>query len=126
MGSLESNRSILTQGLADQVIERWRVGDPRGEVFDIPEISESLEDGGSTVGSGLAGDGVRSILFDVSLLTVRGDNPSWHAATETVEVESVLLAILRSLSVGQVIGADGERGRDVVVETTGLVVRNEE
>lgn len=126
MGSLESNRSILTQSRADQVIERWRVGDTRGEVLDVPEISESLEDGGSTVGSGLARDGIRSVLLDVSLLTVRGDNPGRHAATQTVEVKSVFLTVLRSLSVGQVVRADGERGRDMVVEATGLVVGNEE
>lgn len=52
--------------------------------------------------------------------------PGGHAATKTVEVESVLAAVGGGLSVGLVVGTDSERGSDVVEETTGLIVGNEQ
>lgn len=58
--------------------------------------------------------------------SVRGDQESGHTATVTVVGESVVLAVDGGLGVGLVVRADSSGGRNVVEETTSLIVGQEE
>lgn len=105
----------------DQVVKGRGVRDTGREVLQIPQVTQSLEDGGSRVRGRLASGGVNTVVLDVTLGSVGRNEPSGHTATETVELESVAGAIGGLLGVGLVVGADGQGGSDVVVETTCLV-----
>lgn len=120
MGVGQSGGSSTSLG-TNQVVKGRRLGDTRSEVLQIPQVSEGLQDGGSTVRLGLAGNGVGTVVLDVALGSVGRDQPSGHTSTKTVEVESVALAVSGSLSVSLVVGADGKRGSDVVEESTRLI-----
>lgn len=111
---------------ADQVVEGWGVGDARGEVGNVIEVSKGLQDRRGAVRLRLTGSGVDAVVLKVSLGSEGGDEPGGHAATVAVEVQSVVLTIGRSFGVGQVVRADRQRGWNVVVETTGLIVGDEE
>lgn len=111
---------------ADEVVKGGRVLDTRAQILQVPQVTEGLEHGGSTVCGGLAGDGVSTVALNVTLGGVRREQPSGDTTTETVEAESVRAAIIRGLSVGLVIGANGQRGSDVVEESTGLVEGDKE
>lgn len=126
MGGDESGRSILTETGSNEVVKGRGVSDTRGQVLEIPEVGKGLEDGGGAVGLDLAGDGVNTLVLGVALGSVGGDEPGGETATKTVEVEGVLLAVVGLLSVGQVVGANSQRGSNVVEEATSLVKGDEQ
>lgn len=105
----------------NKVIKGRRVRDTRSGILKIPQVTQSLQNGSSTVRLRLASNGVDTVVLNVALGSVGRDQPGGHTATETVEVESVGLSVGGSLSVGLVVGANSKRGLDVVEETTGLV-----
>lgn len=111
---------------ADEVVKGGRVLDTRAEVLQVPQVTEGLEHGGSTVRGRFAGDGVSTVALNVTLGGVRREQPGGDTTTETVEAKSVGAAIMRGLGVGLVVGADGKRGSDVVEESTGLVEGDKE
>jgi hypothetical protein len=108
------------------VVERRRVGNTRCKVLQIPQKPKSLEHRGGTVGLNVAGGRVDSIVLNVAEGSVRGDQESGHTATVTVVGEGVVLAVGGSLRVGLVVGADSSGGRNVVEETTSLIVGQKE
>lgn len=80
---------VGTSAGSNQVVKGGRVRDTRAEVLDVPQIAESLQHRGGSVGSGLAGDGVGTVVLDVAGRSVGRHEPGGHTATETVEVQSV-------------------------------------
>lgn len=108
------------------MVERRRVGHTRSEVLQIPQETKSLEHGGGTVRLHLASSRVDTVVLNVTGLSVRGDQESGHTAAVTVVAESVILTVLGCLGVGLVVRADSSGGRDVVEETTSLVVGQKE
>lgn len=125
MGVLKSLGGSAGLG-ADEVVKGGRVLDTRAQILQVPQVTEGLEDGGSTVRGRLAGDGVSTVALNVTLGGVRREQPGGDTTTETVEAESVRAAIMRGLGVGLVIGANGKRGSDVVEESTSLVEGDKE
>jgi hypothetical protein len=104
------------------MVKSGGVADSRRHIFQIPQITQSLKNGGSAVGRRLASDGVNTIVLHMALRSVGRDEPSRHTATQTVKVESVGGTVGGGLGVGLVIRTNGQRGSDVVEETTRLVV----
>lgn len=100
--------------------------DTRAHILQVPQVTEGLEHGGSTIRGRLAGDGVSTVALNVTLGGVRREQPGGDTTTKTVEAESVRAAIIRGLGVGLVVGAHGKRGSDVVEESTGLVEGDKE
>lgn len=120
VGVSQGLRSIASLR-TNQVVKGRGVRNTRREVLQVPQVTQSLEDGGSRVRGRLAGGRVNTEVLDVTGRGVGGNEPSGHTATKTVEFQGVGAAILGLLGVGLVIGADGQGGSDVVVESTGLV-----
>lgn len=125
MGVSQSRRRIAHLR-TDQMVESRRVRDTGRKVLQIPEVSKGLENGGSTVRGSLAGGRVNTVVLNVSLGGIRRDKPSRHTAAQTVKGEGVGAAVDGGLGVGLVVRADGKRGLDVVEETAGLVVGDEQ
>lgn len=125
MGVSQSLRS-LARLRTNQMVESRRVRDTGRKVLQIPEVSKSLEDRGGTVRGSLAGGGVDTEVLNVSLGGVRRDEPGRHTAAQTVKVEGVGGAVGGGFGVGLVVWADGKRGLDVVEETAGLVVGDQQ
>lgn len=111
---------------SNEVIERGRVLNTRAAVLKIPQETEGLEHGGSTVRGSLAGGGVGTVSLDVALGSVRREQPGRDTATETVEAESVRAAIVGLLGVGLVVRADGKGRGNVIEESTSLIEGDEE
>ena len=108
------------------MVKGWRVGDTRGEVVDVIEITKRLQDRRGTVRLRLTRGGVGPEILKVSLGSKGGDEPGGHAAAVAVEVQSVVVTIGRSFGVGQIVRADRKRWGNVVMEAAGLVVGEEE
>lgn len=109
------------------MVKGRRVRDTRSGFLKVPQVAKGLQNGSSTVRLRLSSNGVDTVVLNVTLGSVGRDQPSGHTATETVEVKSIVLSIGSGLSVGLVIGTHSKRGFDVVEETTGLIVgQNEE
>lgn len=125
VGDLQSLLGVADLG-ANQVVKGRGVGDTRGQVREIPEVAQGLEDRGRTVGRGLARGRVDTVVLDVALGGVGRDQPGRHTATEAVKSQGVVLTVGSSLSVSLLIRTDGSGRGDVVEETTRLVVGNQE
>lgn len=121
MGVGQGGRGRRASLRTDQVVKGRGVRDTGGQVLQIPQVTQGLENGGGRVRGRLASGGVNTVVLDVTPGSVGGNEPSGHAATKTVELEGVAGAVGGFLSVGLVVGADGQGGSDVVVETTCLV-----
>ena len=102
------------------MFERRRLLHARGKGIKVPEVAQSAQDRHRRVGDGLAVR-VRAFLLDLPLADPRRDQQGRDPPAKTIELERVLAAVRRILSVGQVIRSDGQRRRDVVVETTSLI-----
>lgn len=75
----------------------------RAKVFQVPQVTEGLQNRGSTVRGRLAGDGVSTIALNVTLGGIRRQQPGRDTATQTVEAESVLAAVIAFLGEGLVV-----------------------
>jgi hypothetical protein len=126
MRVLEDTRRIRASLSTNQMIKGRRVLDTRTHILQIPQVTQSLEDRGSTVRRRLASNGIGTIVLNMTAGSIGGDQPSGHTATETIKVESVVLAVLGSLSVSLVVRTDSQRGGNVVEETTCLIEGDEE
>lgn len=115
-------RRLVLNAWPNQMIERGGVGDTRSEVLQVPEISKSLENRGSGVRLSLAVSWVGAVILSPRGEGVRGDQESGHTATQTVEVKGVVLSVGGSFGISLVVRVDSSRGRDVVEETTCLIV----
>lgn len=111
---------------ANEMVKGRRVLDTRAQVLQVPQVTEGLQDRGSTVRGRLAGDGVGTVALNVALGGIRRQQPGRDTTTQTVEAESVLAAVISFLGVGLVVRADGKRGRNMVVESTCLIEGDEE
>lgn len=108
------------------MVERRRVSNAGSKVLQIPQQTKSLEHRGGTVRLRVARGRVDTVVLNVAPGSVRGDQESGHTATVTVVGESVVLAVDGGLGVGLVVGANSGGGRNMVEETTRLVVGQEE
>lgn len=122
----KDNRSIPAGERTDKVVKGRRVRDARRKILEIPEVTQCLQDGGGTVIGSFTGSGIDTLILNVTRGAIGRDKPSRQTATETIILKCVLLAIRRLLGVGKVIRTNGERGSDMVEETTGLVEGEQE
>lgn len=120
----QSRESTASRGL-DQVVERWSPLNTWGERLKAPEVTKSAENGRGTVRDSLA-QGVGTVLLNFARRDPWGDKPSRNTATKTVELLGVDDTVRSGLRVGQVVRTRSQRGRNVVVETTGLIKGNDE
>jgi len=104
----------------DQIIKARSRLHARGERVEIPQVTQGPKDGGRVVGHGLART-VRAKLLYMPGGDPRTDQPGGQAAAQAIEFKDVRLAGGCGLGVGEIIGADSQWGRDMVVETTGFV-----
>lgn len=125
LGGGELDRSVLAGSVLDQVIEGGSILNTGVERLKVPEISESAEQGRGRVRHSLALV-VGTLLLNVALADPRRDQESGDTATQTVELESVLLTIGSLLGVGQVIGTSSQRRGNMVMEATALVKGQDE
>lgn len=107
------------------MVERGRVGDTRSKVLQIPKQPKSLENRSSTVRLRIASGWVNTVVLDEARKSIRRDQESGHTATVTVVSESVALSVMGRLGVSLVVRANSRGGRNVVEETTSLVVSQE-
>lgn len=110
----------------NQVVKGRRVRDTGSKVLQVPQVAQSLQDRGGRVSRGLTGDRVGTVVLNVAGGGVGRHEPSRHTATETVEAEGVRATIGGSLGVGLVVRADSQWRSNVVEETTGLVIGDEQ
>lgn len=115
----------MTLLMANKVFKRSRSFNTRSEWLKVPKIAQGAQNRRSRIRNGLS-IRILTLLLNHSLTNPRRDQNSRDATTETVEGESVFLAVGRSLGVCEVIGSNSERGRDVIVETTRLVEGEDE
>lgn len=88
MGVLESLGSSAL-GRTNEVIKGRGLLDTRAQILKVPQVTESLQHGGSRVRRRLAGDGVGTVALNVTLGGISRQQPGRDTATETVEAESV-------------------------------------
>lgn len=118
-------RSVPPRPGSNEVVKGWRVGHTRRKVFNVPKVAQGLEYRGRTVGLGLPGLGIPSVVFNVALGRIGRNQPGGHAATIAIELQRVLGAVLCLGGKSLVVRANSKRSRDVVVETTSLVIRHQ-
>lgn len=104
----------------DQIIEARSRLYARGERLEIPQVAQGPKDGGRVVGYGLALT-VRAKLLYMPSGDPRTDQPGGQTAAQAIELKGVRLAGGCGLGVGEIVWADSQWGRDMVVETTGFV-----
>lgn len=114
------SRGIFALGGLNKMLERRSPLDTRGKRLEVPEVAQSAEDGGRAVGHGAASS-VGALLLDNALANPRRNKKSRNAATQTVELEGVVASGGHLLGVSKLVGARGERRRNMVMEATGLV-----
>lgn len=99
--------------------------DTRVERLKVPEVAKGAQNRRRRVRDRLA-VGVGALLLNNALADPRRDKEGRDTAAETVKWEGIVIAIGGLEGESKVVGAGGQRGRDVVVETTALVEGEEE
>ena len=107
------------------MVKRRGVLHARSERLKVPQVAEGAQDRRSRVGRSVAAASL-ALLLDETFADPRRDEEGGDAAAEAVELEGVLGAVGGFLGVGLVVGADGQRGRDVVVEAACFVEGDDE
>lgn len=118
-------KGILSTRALDQMLKGSRMLDTRGERLKVPQVAEGAQNRRRRVRDRLPVV-VGALLLNSTLADPGGDKEGGDTATETVEGEGVVLAVGGLESESEVVGAGGQRRRDVVVETTALVEGKDE
>ena len=107
------------------MIKARRFSNSWRERLEVPKIPKRPQDARRGVRNTLT-IAVGALLLDVSSINPRRDQPSRHPASQTIEVEGVVLASWGLGRVGEIIWTDREWRWHVVVEAAGLVKGDDE